>query len=86
MTPEGSEPINLTAAAGLNNLITTFGEASPPQVKWSPDRTKILFDSKRTGNFEIFITDADGSNLVNLTNNPALDRRPRWSPDGTMIL
>ena len=28
---------------------------------------------------------ADGSNPVNLTNNPAYDGQPAWSPDGTRI-
>ncbi len=27
----------------------------------------------------------DGSNLINLTNNPAGDFRPPWSPDGSQI-
>jgi Tol biopolymer transport system component len=29
--------------------------------------------------------DADGSNPVNLTDNPADDYFPAWSPDGTRI-
>ena len=28
---------------------------------------------------------ADGSNLINLTNNAAADLYPSWSPDGTKI-
>ena len=29
---------------------------------------------------------ADGSNLINLTNNAAADSHPSWSPDGTKIV
>jgi Tol biopolymer transport system component len=29
---------------------------------------------------------ADGSNLVSLTDNPAVDELPNWSPDGTKIV
>ena len=41
--------------------------------------------SNRDGNSEIYIVNADGSNLVNLTNNPSTDRCPVWSPDGSKI-
>jgi TolB protein len=36
-------------------------------------------------NSEVFIADADGSNVRNLTNHPAFDGWPAWSPDGTQI-
>ncbi len=34
---------------------------------WSNDGSKIVFDSNRDGNFEIFVMDADGSNQRQLT-------------------
>jgi TolB protein len=34
---------------------------------WSSDGSKIIFDSNRDGNFEIFVMDADGSNQRQLT-------------------
>jgi TolB protein len=46
---------------------------------------EIVFDSSRDGNREIFTMNADGSNLVNLTNHPAWDHMPCWSPDGSRI-
>jgi len=52
---------------------------------WSPDGKKIAFCSEKSGNWEIYVMDADGSNQVNLTNNPAHDMDPTWSPDGTRI-
>ena len=30
--------------------------------------------------------DADGTDPINLTNDPGADRNPSWSPDGTMIV
>ncbi len=45
----------------------------------------ITFDSDRDGNREIYSMAADGSNQVNLTNNPAEDFDPVWSPDGSQI-
>ena len=42
--------------------------------------SRIAFVSDRDGNMEIYGMNADGSNQVNLTNNPAEDRCPAWSP------
>src|SRR5205809_826292 len=49
---------------------------------------KIAFYTNRDGsvNAEVYVMKADGSGLVNLTNNPARDDgQPAWSPDGTKI-
>jgi Tol biopolymer transport system component len=53
---------------------------------WSPDGTLIAFNSRRDGNNEIYLMNADGSNQVRLTDNPADDFAPSWSPDGTKIV
>jgi TolB protein len=41
--------------------------------------------SDREGSAEIYVVNADGSNVTNLTNHPANDSFPAWSPDGTRI-
>ncbi len=46
---------------------------------------RIAFSTDRDGNFEIYVMKADGTSLVNLTNNPAADGTPAWSPDGAKI-
>ena len=46
----------------------------------------LVFVSYRDGDAEIYISDADGSGVVNLTNNLAYDWEPAWSPDGTKIV
>ena len=77
MNPDGSNVIDFSKEIGL-----FYG------FSYSPDKTKILFESKRRrpGNWEIFVINADLSNGVNLTNHTAADRFPRWSPDGTKIV
>ena len=54
--------------------------------KWSPDGTKIIFESFEQNNTEIYVVNADGSGLTNLTNHPADDKEPDWSPDGKEIV
>jgi hypothetical protein len=52
---------------------------------WSPEGTRIAFESLRDGNSEIYVMDADGSNQINLTRQEADDHAPSWSPDGKLI-
>ena len=56
-----------------------------PGPQWSPDGTKVAFSSNRDGNFEVYVVNANGSGLVNLTKNAADDSSPAWSPDGRRI-
>jgi TolB protein len=70
------------------------GETSTPSVQQTPSDDswrqqlsgKITFQSDRNGNWDIYAMNVDGSNLVQLTDNPADDGYPVWSPDGTKIV
>jgi len=65
-------------------IISTELEEGP---QYSPDGKRIVFQSTRTGNYEIWRCDADGSNLVQLTHMEGpLTGTPRWSPDGREIV
>jgi Tol biopolymer transport system component len=54
---------------------------------FSPDGGRIAFSSSRSvDRVSIWLSDADGSNLVQLTRSPGnYDGSPRWSPDGRWI-
>ena len=53
---------------------------------WSPDGTQIAYQGKMGDQWDIFIMNADGSGVNNLTNNPSDDMQPAWSPDGSSIV
>lgn len=55
-------------------------------AQYSPDGKKIAFTSDRSGSYEIWVCESDGSNPVPLTSfgGPATDS-PSWSPDGRRI-
>jgi VCBS repeat-containing protein len=70
----------------VNETNLTNGSWNDRQAAWSPDGSQILFRSDRDGNHEIYVMDADGSNLIRLTNDAGTDGTPAWSPDGTQIV
>jgi Tol biopolymer transport system component len=53
---------------------------------WSPDGSRIAFVSPRGGvDRDVFIVNADGTDLRQLTENNAGEFSPTWSPDGTRL-
>jgi len=53
---------------------------------WSPDGTRIAFmGGSSASEYDIWVVDVDGSNLVQLTDSFGPDGWPAWSPDGTRI-
>lgn len=60
-----------------------LGYANPA---YSSDSSKIIFNSDRDGDEDIYVMDRDGSDLVKLTDDPASDTDPAFSPDGTKIV
>src|SRR2546421_9402476 len=47
---------------------------------------KITFQSNRNGNFDIFVMNADGSGVTQLTSHPFDEYLPLFSPDGSRIV
>ncbi len=87
MNVDGSELVNLTPENAH------FG-----QPAWSPDGTRIVYSrcvlpspcnyEEAPGtedNWDIWVMNADGSEAIQLTDNPNSDVAPTWSPEGTQI-
>jgi TolB protein len=81
MRPDGSGVVNLTGSKGFS------GDAA-----WSPDGSRIAFDSDR-GQYPvkqgIYVMNRDGSNVRRITTLPrdaANDLAPRFSPDGKRLV
>ncbi len=52
---------------------------------WSPDSKRLIFTGQTNGWSDLFVIDADGTNLQQLTNDRYADLHPVWSPDGRTI-
>jgi Tol biopolymer transport system component len=61
--------------SNLQNLTNTPGVVDE-DPKWSLDGSKIIYQSDRDGNFEIYMMNSDGSQSHNLTNSPGQDYWP----------
>ena len=81
-------------ADGVNPRNLTNHHAQDSSPDWSPDGMQIAFHSDRNRdwefdvqekNWEVFVMNTDGANLINLTNHPTGDGSPAWSPDGRQI-
>ena len=91
----GVPQIYLSNIDGTNVTPLTALENGACQPAWSPDGKLLVFISpcsKRAEFFETAYTDsslylmnADGTNITQLTNVPGADFDPAWSPDGKRI-
>jgi Tol biopolymer transport system component len=87
----GSGPVNIfTSDIDGSNRVQLTNSTNASRFNYdpefSPDGSKIVFYSNRTsGNFHIWVMDADGSDPVQLTTT-GQNGFPSWSADGTRIL
>jgi WD40-like Beta Propeller Repeat len=95
-SPDGTKLAFIHVSAGRRRLvtanldgtgltvITSTLERDADDPEWSPDGSRLTFSDFA----DIYVVNADGSNLRNLTNGPTEPARsdhPSWSPDGTRI-
>jgi TolB protein len=70
----GGTPVRLTNAPGID----TGGS-------YSPDGSKIAFESDRSGTQQLYVMDADGSNPHRISFGGGRYATPNWSPRGDLI-
>lgn len=72
MRPDGDNPHPLTDRDDIDPT-------------WSPDGSMIAFASSRNGARQLFVMNADGTNIRQVTNLDNMGGRSTWSPDGTRL-
>lgn len=72
MNPDGSNP----------RAITFKDDIDPT---WSPDGSMIAFASSRSGTRQLYVANANGKNVEQVTDLNNMGGRSSWSPDGTKL-
>ena len=82
MDHDGENQTRLTVDLREPNFPRVQGDQNPA---WSPDGSRIGFDSDRKGHREVYVMDRDGQNPTRITHEQQAVHHPAWSPDGTRI-
>jgi Tol biopolymer transport system component len=82
----GQQQIWIAEADETNPVQLTFAANTSLATDWSPDASRIAFDSDRTGDVEVYTMKPDGSDVVRLTFDPGFDAAPAYSPDGSTLV
>jgi TolB protein len=86
---DGLTEVHITRSDGSHNQIVYSDEAPGTyavfSATFSPDGSEIVFDAGTDVGYDIFVMDANGSHVQQLTHS-GTDYNPSWSPDGTKLL
>ncbi len=83
---DGNSEIYSIHADGTNEKRLTYNDVYDGFPSWSPDGSKILFQSNRVGedDFFIYVMNSDGSNVQKIPNTEG-GNYAKWSRDGSKI-
>ncbi len=77
---------------GQSRLTASDSDPSDPaglffqvEPSWSPDGSRIAFASQRSGNFDIYVMNADGTDTRKVTSTKQNDSHPTWSSSGQTL-
>ncbi|MCZ7546851.1 MAG: hypothetical protein M5R40_26515 [Anaerolineae bacterium] len=93
LTRSDNTNIYIVNRDGTGLIQVTLDRTDDLDPDWSPDGTRLAFASRAADtsgdglislfdNASIFVVNADGSNLTQITVNATEDQGPKWSPDG----
>lgn len=99
LSPDGSRFVMRLIGRTQDDIVTvsrdgkewrevTNDEPFDRYVRWSPDGKRIAFSSDRQGGGQVWVSNADGTDLRQITSNvrgEAGTGFPVWSPDGTRL-
>jgi len=87
---DGTAQIYSMNSDGSGALRLTNDAANDEYPRWSPNGSRIVFQSDRdnvfSGMADIYVMNTDGSGQSRLTNDANDDGAPAWSPDGSKIV
>lgn len=96
-SPDGKWVLYSMAKGGTTDIyrISSAGGGTPQQLthgpginiggSYSPDGSKIVFESDRSGSQQVYVMNADGSNQQRISFFGGRSATPEWSPRGDLI-
>ena len=97
-SPDGTRLAYVDAGGGISvvrveggnaqRITQPHGDTTDERPAWSPDGTRIAFARRQTSGDDpqLYLVDANGSNVRQLTTTEGASRFPSWSPDGEWIV
>jgi TolB protein len=82
---EGSVYVVKPDGSGLRRIANTNSEDFTTGVSWSADGLHVAFSAYKGSDPDIYVVDASGRHLRQVTFSRGVDVDPSWSPDGTRI-
>jgi len=88
--PVETMPVTLEAATSSEEDLTlvqlTQDTGNDHNAHWSPDGSRIAWETDRGGSFQIWIMNSDGTDKRALTQGSVIHGWPEWSPDGSRVV
>jgi Tol biopolymer transport system component len=84
-TRSGNAEISRISPGDTSWVNLTNDPAGDNWPEWSPDGSQIVFHSDRNGKYDVFVMNADGSGLAQITTHEDHDYVPAWTPDGRIV-
>ncbi|WP_428386937.1 TolB family protein [Mucisphaera sp.] len=73
-----------SGSSAVTQLTTDPANDEMPDI--SPDGTKVVFTSDRSGSWDLYIKEIKGQTAMRLTDDAAVDIHPSFSPDGRRVV
>jgi TolB protein len=87
-TGGGEKQITSGGVSSVENTVLPYNRYQASYYSWSPDSSRIVYCSQRSGRRNLWLVSADGSNDTQMTSNEGANRyihSPLWSSDGKRV-
>ena len=82
----GISSIAISQELGYKEVQLTYNAGDNRYASYNNEGTKILFESNKSGNWQLYTMDINGGHQKRILTNTFNDRRPTWHPYKNIIL